>query len=253
MKCVNCGKDLNESAKFCDECGTPVNISADEPVVDTVVEKKEGAQIFQPESTSTENEETSVTMKFSVLPKKTKLFIGAGAAVIVVLLIVFFASLGGAPTNGGNVNNTPYDTPVNDDFGNNEVITAIPTEQITQAPVNVEVVYDDVIYCQSGSSWGAVKITDYNIQYTDNGEGLTIFFTYEKVANADSEKKRSFAADIYFYDAAGNVLDTSQALYVSDFVSAPIGKKYRDECQYFGKLKANISAQQIAKIEIMGG
>ena len=46
MKCVNCGKELNESAKFCDECGTPVNISADEPVVDTVVEKKKAHRFF---------------------------------------------------------------------------------------------------------------------------------------------------------------------------------------------------------------
>ena len=37
MKCTNCGKDLNDNAAFCSECGTPVNAQqaseATEPVV----------------------------------------------------------------------------------------------------------------------------------------------------------------------------------------------------------------------------
>ena len=63
----------------------------------------------------------------------------------------------------------------------------------------------------------------------------------------------SFAANIYFYDASGNVIDSSQVLYVSNFYEEDIGKKYKDEVVYFGMLKANISAQSIAKIEIVGG
>lgn len=202
MKCVNCGKELNESAKFCDECGTPVNIPADEPVVDTVVEKKEGAQIFRPENASAESDETSVTMKFSVLPMKTKLFIGAGAAVIVILLIVFFAFLGGTPTSGGNVNNTPYDTPANDDFGNNEVITAVPTEQITQAPVNVEVVVNrKKLY---SPLTGTCEVIDYHVSKSTSGD--TMLEVKIKVLEKEDDPWSYFDVPCAAYDANGNLL-----------------------------------------------
>lgn len=248
MKCVNCGKELNESAKFCDECGTPVNTSADEPVVETVVEKKEGAQIFRPEGASTESEKTSFTQKLSVLPMKTKLFIGAGAAVIVILLIVFFASLGGTPTNGGNVNNAPYDTPANDDFGNNEVITAIPTEQITQATeeyAEIEIIYPDVVTDKGG--FGAkVKMIDCQYTYISDHE-VQFLFTVEKVCGSENRGYTVFAADIYYYDSQDHLLKTEQALFIPNFDNDPNGKQYKCTETYYSN-----NGEKVAKVEIVG-
>lgn len=239
MKCVNCGKELNESAKFCDECGTPVNTSADEPVVETVVEKKEGAQIFRPEGASTESEKTSFTQKLSVLPMKTKLFIGAGAAVIVILLIVFFASLGGTPTGGGNVNNTPYDTPVNDDFGNNEVITAIPTEQITQAPVNVEVVVNrKKLY---SSLTGTCEVIDYHVSKSTYGD--TMLEVKIKVLEKEDDPWNYFAVPCAAYDANGNLLWDNNA-DCDGWVLAEVGDTLK------GTFTVSAYQGEVAKFEI---
>lgn len=239
MKCVNCGKELNESAKFCDECGTPVNTSADEPVVETVVEKKEGAQIFRPEGASTESEKTSFTQKLSVLPMKTKLFIGAGAAVVIILLIVFFASLGGAPTNGGNVNNMPYDTPVNDDFGNNEVITAIPTEQITQAPVNVEVVVNRKKLYSSLN--GTCEVIDYHVSKSTSGD--TMLEVKIKVVEKLDKKDDSFSVPCAAYDANGNLL-YDNAAFCEGWVLAEVGDTLK------GTFTVWAYQGEVAKVEI---
>lgn len=241
MKCVNCGKELNESAKFCDECGTPVNTSADEPVVETVFEKKEGAQIFRPEGASTESEKTSFTQKLSVLPMKTKLFIGAGAAVIVILLVVFFASLGGTPTNGGNVNNTPYDTPVNDDFGNNEVITAVPTEQITQAPVNVEVVVNRKKLYRSTN--GTCEVIDYQVSKSSLGD--TLLEVKIKVLEKDDDGYVSdnFNVPCAAYDANGNLLWDNDAR-CEGWVLAEVGDTLK------GTFTTYAHQGEVAKIEI---
>lgn len=240
MKCVNCGKELNENAKFCDECGTQVNIPADEPVVETVVEKKEGAQIFRPENASAESDETSVTMKFSVLPMKTKLFIGAGAAVVIILLIVFFASLGGAPTNGENVNNTPYDTPVNDDFGNNEVITAIPTEQITQAPVNVEVVVNRKKLYSSIN--GTCEVIDYHVSKSTSGDTM-LEVKIKVVEKDDGYVSDSFDVPCAAYDANGNLL-YDNAASCEGWVLAEVGDTLK------GTFIVWAHQGEVAKVEI---
>lgn len=41
MKCFNCGHELPEGSRFCDECGTPVQ-QAVEPPKAPVPEKKAG-------------------------------------------------------------------------------------------------------------------------------------------------------------------------------------------------------------------
>lgn len=242
MKCQNCGKELNENAKFCDQCGTAVtqqpSSTAPAETHTSVTENEE----------HTENDNAAVHGK-SKKPfnKKTVIIICVIAVVVVSLIIAIFNTGGGSESNQNSSNNNNYVEQNDNNFGNNEVVTAAPTEAITAAPVNdIEVVYDDLIYDRGA----AVKIVDYSIVYTNNGTGLTIYITYEKVSNPDSPYVKSFASHIYFYDAAGNIIDSRQALYVFDFKDAEIGKQYRDSCMYLGMSKANISAQAITRIEI---
>lgn len=240
MKCNNCGKELNNNAKFCDECGSPVNSD----------KSSSKTQIFQSTTEPKTNEKNATNISSNSsngISRKNKIITGVCSAAVLLLIIIIASPIG--TTNYQPENTVPY-TPTqeaNDTFGNNETVTAIPVEEITQAPTNVEVVYSDIIH---NSYNGGVKITDYTIQYTDGGKGLNIYFTFEKVANNNSKSYNSFAAEIYFYDASGNVLDSSQTLYVVSFNDDPIGKTYKYTSTYHGDLISNISAQRIAKIEI---
>lgn len=227
MKCLNCGKELNENAKFCDQCGMSVN------------------------EVQTENDNVKVnhTKSKKTLNKKTIIIFGVIAVVIVLLIVAILSIGGGSESNQNNSGNNNYVASNNNDFGNNEIVTAAPTEAITAAPVNdIEVVYDDIIYDRTDGE-AAVKIIDYSISYIYNGTSMMVYITFEKVAD-NSSSRRSFASNIYFYDAAGNIIDTSQALYVPNFKADEIGKQYRDDCMYLGMSRANISAQAIARIEI---
>lgn len=235
MICKNCGNEISNESVFCNKCGAKI---------EEAIEKYETIQ----ESHSVSDE----TNTKSTVNNDNKKKIVIIAAVAVVVVIIISALFGGGNDYHGSGSNQPY---TEDDFGaNNQTVTQPQTtEPITAAPIDIEVIYDDIIYCKHGSDWGAVKITNYNMVYTDNGSGLTIFIDYEKVKQPESASKLSFAANIYFYDASGNVIDSSQVLYVSNFYEGDIGKKYKDEVIYFGGLDANISAQAITKIEIVGG
>lgn len=241
MICKNCGQELSNESIFCNKCGSKVETTVEDlkPVVEESIDVVEKVQTV---------EEKNIVNNVQNLDKKKILIIGTVALVAIILVSSLFG--GGRDYQGSN-------TPVynEDDFGkNNEVVTQPQTtEAITVAKPDIDVVYNDIIYCKHGSDWGAVKILDYNMTYTDNGQGLTIYIDFEKVKNSEREMQKSFAANIYFYDASGNVIDSSQALYISNFRECEIGRKFKDECQYFGKLKAGISAQAIAKIEIIGG
>ncbi|MCH5190630.1 MAG: zinc-ribbon domain-containing protein [Oscillospiraceae bacterium] len=242
MKCQNCGKELNENAKFCDQCGTAVAQQSSVAPTETNV-----PIAVNEEKIENDNAKVIQGKNKKSLNKKTIIIFGVIAVVIVLLIVAILSIGGGSEGNQNNNGNNNYVESNDNDFGNNEIVTAAPTEAITAAPVNdIEVVYDNLIYDRGA----AVKIIDYSIQYTDNGTGLTIYITYEKVSNHDSPHASSFASNIYFYDAAGNIIDSHQALYVFDFKDAEIGKQYRDDCKYFGMSKANISAQAIARIEI---
>lgn len=241
MICKNCGQELSNESIFCNKCGSKVETTVEDlkPVVEESIDVVEKVQTV---------EEKNIVNNVQNLDKKKILIIGTVALVAIILVSSLFG--GGRDYQGSNA-------PVynEDDFGkNNEVVTQPQvTEPITVQTVdNIEVVYNDIIYDEYGSDRGAVKITDYNIMYTDNGQGLTIYINYEKVKNS-VRGKTSFAANIYFYDASGNIIDSSQALYVGNFSECEIGRTFRDECQYFGELKAGISAQAVAKIEIIGG
>lgn len=233
MICTNCGNEISNESVFCNKCGAKIEEAIEE--YETIQESHSVADETNTKSTVNNG-------------NKKKIVIIAAVAVVVVIIIS--ALFGGGNDYQGSGNNQPQ---TEDSFGANNVTVTQPqtTEPITAAPIDIELIYDDIIYDEYGSHCGAVKITNYNMMYTDNGNGLTIFIDYEKIKQP--ERKSSFAANIYFYDASGNVIDSSQVLYVSNFYEEDIGKKYKDEVVYFGMLKANISAQSIAKIEIVGG
>lgn len=249
MFCKKCGQKLSEGSAFCNKCGTKV-----EEIIDNVeiIEEFGYEAVEKVVETPADNGDAVINSTQNDNKKKI-IKIGAIALVVVVVVAIFSSLFGGGNDYHGSYDD--YET-TEDNFGaNNEIVTQpSTTEAITAATVdNIEVVYDDIIYSKHGSDWGAVKITDYNLMYTNNGQGLTIYINFEKVKNSERESAKSFSATIYFYDASGNVIDTSQALYVSNFRECEIGKTFRDECNYFGMLKANISAQAITKIEIIGG
>ena len=236
MICKNCGNEISNESVFCNKCGFKVDSIIENNK--TIREPIEENPIVNNSKPIIENDNKR---KYTII-----------AIVAVVVVIIISALFGGGNDYQGSGNNQPQ---IEDNFGvNNQTVTQPQTtEPSTAAPIDIEVIYDDIIYCEHGSDWGAVKITNYNMVYTDNGSGLTIFIDYEKVKQPESASKSSFVTNIYFYDASGNVIDRSQVLYVSNFDEGDIGKKYKGEVIYFGMLKANISAQAIAKIEIVGG
>ena len=236
MKCTKCGKELDENVKCCDECGTQVC----KPVIEHTAEMNVSSQS---KDLLTKIKNLPFVQKINELPKKQKIITGIGGALIIVLLFVFLGSLGSKPANGGNSNSSSYNTPnvpANENFGKNEEITAVPTEEITQP--DIEIVYPEIV-CSYGNR---VKIVDCEYVYKSDND-VQFVFTVEKVADCDGPK--IFAADIYYYDSQNHLIESEQALYIFNFKDGSIGKQYRCVSDYFSSLNDN---KKVAKVEIFG-
>lgn len=228
MICKHCGKELNDDFKICPFCGKAI----------------------EKDKTDNSNEKTTPNRK---IDKKTIAIIGVVALIVIVVIAIIVTSGNGkkqanyeSPTEYSYNSNNEYDN--EESFGNDEEVTAVGTEAATAETVdNIELIYDDIIYCENGSDWGAIKITGYNIVRNSNGS-ISIYLDFEKAVEPDDPEKSSFDVDAYFYDSNGVPLETRQACYVSNFNEGKIGKKYKDEI-----VISDSTADSTVKVEIIGG
>ncbi|MDE5994561.1 MAG: hypothetical protein K2G60_03510 [Oscillospiraceae bacterium] len=226
MKCTKCGKELDENVKCCDECGTQVC----KPVIEHTKEKV----VNSPSK--------DLRSKINELPTKTKIFAGIGGALIIVLMFVFLGALGSKPINSGNANNSSYNTPnapANDNFGKNEAVTAVPTEEITQAPTNVKI---EILSKKFGSeNDGYVSVTDVST-YVDTLGKLCISVTATKTRMG--EKSYGDPPIPYrVYDSSGREL-WSNNIYLDNFKNKEVGDTAK------GSTSTYIEPYKIATVEI---
>lgn len=240
MFCKKCGQELSEGSVFCNKCGTKV-----EEVIDNVeiIEEFEYEAVEEVVETPTDN--GNVVINNTQNDNKKKIIkIGAIVLAVVVVIMIFSSLFGGGNDYQGSYDD--YET-TEDNFGaNNEVVTQpSTTEAITVARPDVEVVYPTIITDKSG--FGAkVKILDCDIAY-DDGD-YQFVFTVEKICGSENKGYNCFAANIYYYDAAGNLIETKQALFIPNFDNGENGKQYKCTEDYYSK-----SNVELAKVEIIGG
>lgn len=215
MVCKNCGNEISNESVFCNKCGVKVN---------EVVEKYETIQETPEESHSIVDEMNTK----SVVSNDNKKKIIIIAIVAIVVVIVIGALFGGGNDYQGSGNTLPY---TEDNFGaNNQTVTQPQTtEPITAAPVDVEVVYPEIL--KDGADEKA-KVVDYKLSYDQALQMYTLKVTLEKVSYTGSLDWGSFVANVYAYDKAGNLIDSS-LLSVDDFPQMETGEQFSDTYTYY--------------------
>lgn len=229
MICKNCGNEMSNESVFCNKCGAKI---------EEAIEKYETIQ----ESHSVSDETNTKSTVNNGNKKKIVIIV----VVAVVVVIIISALFGGGNDYQGSGNNQPQ---TEDSFGANNVTVTQPqtTEAITAAPIDIEVIYPEIV--TDKHRYGAkIKIKSCDVTRDTSGQ-YKFMFTVEKVCGSENKGYKNFVANIYFYDAAGNLLDSKQALYLRNFDDEPNGKEFRCTEVYY----SNSHVGELAKVEIVGG
>ncbi len=135
----------------------------------------------------------------------------------------------------------------NSQIKDDDVISTTPSASTNTN--DIEIIYDDIIYDEHGSSRGAIRITGYHIVEGYDGD-KTIYLDFEKVKNPEDGAHVVFSVNAYFYDANGMLIgDNGSVCFVASFEEGVIGKKYRDSISLLSINGTN----RTKKIEIVGG
>ncbi len=227
MICKNCGNEISNESVFCNKCGFKV---------DSIIENNETIREPIEENPIVNNSKPIIEND-----NKRKYIIIAIVAVVVVIIIS--ALFGGGNDYQGSGNNQPQ---TEDNFGvNNQTVTQPQTtEPITAAPIDIEVVYPEVL--KNGADMKA-KVVDYKLSYDQAIQMYTLKVTFEKVSWTGNDKLDwlSFDANVYAYDEAGNLIGSGM-LGGNDFPQMEVGEQFSDTYHYY----CTQSSGQLARIEL---
>ena len=248
MKCLNCGKELNPGAKFCDECGTKIQINQQD--------ESEKRTELQENNSPEKNESASVIIKANhsknglngfLKDQSKRKYIFIGVAILCLILIIMLELLMGSSDTASN--DTAYDNTY-DNFGNDEIVTAISPEEIATEKVTVENVGIEVVMLSKkfgGETDGYIELTEASA-YVD-----TLGFACVTVTGIKGDHGVQRSDGTYYYnnpsipfrayDANGTVLD-SGSLKVDNYEN----KEKGDVCK--GSETTFVEAEKVAKIEI---
>lgn len=249
MKCLNCGKELNPGAKFCDECGTKIEINQQD--------ESEKRTELQENNSPEKNESASVIIKANhskngltgfLKDQSKRKYIFIGVAILCLILIIMLELLMGSSDTASS--DTAYDNTY-DNFGNDEIVTAISPEEIATEKVTVENAGIEVVMLSKkfgGGIDGYIELTEA-AAYVDTFGDASITVTGIKGDHGESKRPdgtyRYGNPYIPFraYDANGTVL-YSGSVKVDNYEN----KEKGDVCK--GSQTTFVEAEKVAKIEI---
>lgn len=217
MICKNCGKELNESAEYCNECGTKLEI---ENAADNVIEK------FQ-----------NLNKSSNLIKNKKKIIIIGTIIVLVIAVIFYIVSINSGSDDTDAYDNNDYNAAENyeDDFGNNEYVTAAETEPITAKTSNIKFEYPEstMYYTTAYGEKLGFKIStvkqaitaDGDIHYQIEAEVVSKELTEDHHPNALEDGFYSCWLICDYYDANGIIIGDEWVIEKIP-VDDPIGTKY---------------------------
>lgn len=196
MFCSNCGKKLDENAKFCDGCGAQQGAGNDMSSASNQQEPNSNPNV----NTNYQTSPTASNPQAKKVPKKTTNIIVAAAIVLVAFLIGKFAIApsmvddnGGSVSSGNSNNSSIYSS--SNDTTNSEYDEILAKAHIVHFPNIFSVGTSTASFvCEAYTDYGS-EIGCVDIGYKDDTVIYIVMTLYTPVAECTDSQKAQLESD----------------------------------------------------------